>query len=121
MNVTTDSVVANSDQQRILLVDDNPNNLQVLFQTLNGRGHKLRTAHKSRLGAGSAIWTRRSCYPRSEASPKSDNTPLAAAHFVGSAPPHWHVIHLDLVPHLDFADRVLRERIEADFHGRGET
>ncbi len=27
--------------QRILLVDDNPTNLQVLFQTLDGRGYKL--------------------------------------------------------------------------------
>ncbi len=27
--------------QRILLVDDNPTNLQVLFQTLEGRGYEL--------------------------------------------------------------------------------
>jgi len=29
---------------RILLVDDNPTNLQVLYQTLGGRGHELRVA-----------------------------------------------------------------------------
>ncbi len=29
---------------RILLVDDNPTNLQVLFQTLDGRGYKLLAA-----------------------------------------------------------------------------
>jgi DNA-binding NtrC family response regulator len=34
---TTDS----KEPQRILLVDDNPTNLQVLFQTLEGRGYKL--------------------------------------------------------------------------------
>ncbi len=27
--------------ERVLLVDDNPTNLQVLFQTLDGRGYKL--------------------------------------------------------------------------------
>ena len=29
---------------RILLVDDNPTNLQVLYQTLDGRGYELRVA-----------------------------------------------------------------------------
>ncbi len=29
------------EEERILLVDDNPTNLQVLLQTLNGRGYKL--------------------------------------------------------------------------------
>ena len=28
-------------QETVLLVDDNPTNLQVLYQTLNGRGYKL--------------------------------------------------------------------------------
>lgn len=32
------------EQERILLVDDNPTNLQVLFQTLNGHGYKLLVA-----------------------------------------------------------------------------
>ena len=46
------------DDEKILLVDDNPTNLQVLLQTLNGRGYKLliakdgenalRIAHKAR-------------------------------------------------------------------------
>ena len=50
-------VVAGTDD-KILLVDDNPTNLQVLLQTLNGRGYKLliakdgenalRIAHKAR-------------------------------------------------------------------------
>jgi len=31
----------NSDTESILLVDDNPTNLQVLFQTLEGAGCKL--------------------------------------------------------------------------------
>ena len=30
--------------ERILLVDDNPTNLQVLFQTLEGRGYNLLVA-----------------------------------------------------------------------------
>ena len=33
-----------SEQAVILLVDDNPVNLQVLFQTLNGEGYKLLAA-----------------------------------------------------------------------------
>ena len=30
-----------NETESILLVDDNPTNLQVLFQTLEGRGYKL--------------------------------------------------------------------------------
>ena len=37
--ITTTTV--QKEPQRILLVDDNPTNLQVLFQTLEGRGYKL--------------------------------------------------------------------------------
>ena len=33
--------MAEQHQQTLLLVDDNPNNLQVLYQTLEGRGYKL--------------------------------------------------------------------------------
>ncbi|MCH8017146.1 MAG: sigma-54-dependent Fis family transcriptional regulator, partial [Acidobacteria bacterium] len=35
------STTDQKEPQRILLVDDNPTNLQVLFQTLEGRGYKL--------------------------------------------------------------------------------
>ena len=31
----------NSAEEAILLVDDNPTNLQLLFETLDGRGYKL--------------------------------------------------------------------------------
>jgi DNA-binding NtrC family response regulator len=42
--VSSTLITSTTDQkepQRILLVDDNPTNLQVLFQTLEGRGYKL--------------------------------------------------------------------------------
>jgi CheY-like chemotaxis protein len=32
---------SNEATEAILLVDDNPNNLQLLFETLDGRGYKL--------------------------------------------------------------------------------
>ncbi len=35
------STTDQKEPQRILLVDDNPTNLQVLFQTLEGRGYEL--------------------------------------------------------------------------------
>lgn len=37
----TDAPVEQHEEERILLVDDNPTNLQVLLHTLNGRGYKL--------------------------------------------------------------------------------
>jgi len=44
----TDNLAPTADSQtepeRILLVDDNPTNLQVLFQTLEGRGYNLLVA-----------------------------------------------------------------------------
>jgi DNA-binding NtrC family response regulator len=42
--VSTTAITSTTDQkepERILLVDDNPTNLQVLFQTLEGQGYKL--------------------------------------------------------------------------------
>ncbi|MCL6269118.1 response regulator [Sansalvadorimonas sp. 2012CJ34-2] len=57
-NQTLISSGQNDDDEKILLVDDNPTNLQVLLQTLNGRGYKLliakdgenalRIAHKAK-------------------------------------------------------------------------
>ena len=38
------STIDQKEPERILLVDDNPTNLQVLFQTLEGRGYKLLVA-----------------------------------------------------------------------------
>lgn len=37
----TDAPVEQHEEERILLVDDNPTNLQVLLHTLSGRGYKL--------------------------------------------------------------------------------
>ncbi|MEE9527142.1 MAG: response regulator, partial [Syntrophobacteria bacterium] len=37
-------VGSQAESERILLVDDNPTNLQVLFQTLEGRGYNLLVA-----------------------------------------------------------------------------
>lgn len=42
MGASTDA--GREEPERILLVDDNPTNLQVLFQTLNGQGYKLLVA-----------------------------------------------------------------------------
>ncbi|MBN1346429.1 MAG: response regulator [Phycisphaerae bacterium] len=41
---TTPAVGAGRQPERILLVDDNPTNLQVLFKMLDGRGYELRIA-----------------------------------------------------------------------------
>ena len=32
------------EQERVLIVDDNPTNLQLLYQTLNGRGYRILAA-----------------------------------------------------------------------------
>ncbi|MRI33585.1 hybrid sensor histidine kinase/response regulator [Endozoicomonas sp. OPT23] len=58
MYVAENTVESSEDVERILLVDDNPTNLQVLLQTLSGRGYKLliakngesalRIAHKAK-------------------------------------------------------------------------
>ena len=58
MYLAEHSTESPEDAERILLVDDNPTNLQVLLQTLNGRGYKLliakngesalRIAHKAK-------------------------------------------------------------------------
>ena len=41
MDDSSPNDAAHAGHERILLVDDNPTNLQVLLQTLNGRGYKL--------------------------------------------------------------------------------
>ncbi|MBW2581025.1 MAG: response regulator, partial [Deltaproteobacteria bacterium] len=43
-NQVTTFVDGQEQPERILLVDDNPTNLQVLFQTLEGRGYNLLVA-----------------------------------------------------------------------------
>ena len=39
---------AESDRPQILLVDDNPTNLQVLYQTLEGHGYRLLAARSGK-------------------------------------------------------------------------
>ena len=41
MKTNMDEKIANNYQETLLLVDDNPTNLQVLYQTLEGHGYKL--------------------------------------------------------------------------------